>query len=70
MYRTIQRAGAAAEHLPTRVDDGARLHAAGPVRAYVRGGYAIWGGLMADQGGTVHHHERANPAIGGIGTCF
>ncbi|RLP98323.1 hypothetical protein [Micromonospora sp. CV4] len=59
-----------AEYVPTQVDDGARLYAAGPVRAYVRGSCTIWGGLMADPGGAVHHHERANPAIGGIGTCF
>ncbi|MGW3606928.1 hypothetical protein [Micromonospora sp. NPDC005161] len=60
----------AAQYLPTRVDDGTRLYAAGPVRAYARGGCTIWGGLMGDPGGAVHHHDRANPAIGGIGTCF
>ncbi|MDH6463384.1 hypothetical protein M2302_003576 [Micromonospora sp. A200] len=60
----------AAQYLPTRTDDGNRLYAAGPARAYVRGGCIIWGALMADPDGTVHHHDRANPAIGGIGTCF
>ncbi|MFG1952060.1 hypothetical protein [Micromonospora sp. NPDC048830] len=30
----------------------------------------IWGGFMADPAGTIHYHDRANPAIGGIGTCF
>ncbi|SCL61603.1 hypothetical protein GA0070606_3469 [Micromonospora citrea] len=60
----------AAQHLPTRVDDGDRLWAAGPARAYVKGGCVIWGGFMADPTGTIHHHDRANPAIGGIGTCF
>ncbi|MEV4480287.1 hypothetical protein [Micromonospora coxensis] len=59
-----------APYLPTQVDDGPRLYAAGPVRAYLRGNCTIWGGLMADPDGTVHHHDRANPAIGGIGTCF
>ncbi|SCE88314.1 hypothetical protein GA0070607_2759 [Micromonospora coriariae] len=24
----------------------------------------------AAQAGAVHHHDRANSAIGGIGTCF
>ncbi|MGB2572212.1 hypothetical protein ACPFP2_27775 [Micromonospora citrea] len=37
---------------------------------YLRGNCTIWGGLMAAPDGTVHHHDRANPAIGGIGTCF
>ncbi|SCG19536.1 hypothetical protein GA0070610_5913 [Micromonospora echinofusca] len=60
----------AAQYLPTRTDDGDRFWAAGPTRAYVRGGCIIWGGFMADAGGTIHYHERANPAIGGIGTCF
>ncbi len=60
----------AAQYLPTQVDDGNRLYAAGPVRAYVLGGCTIWGGSMADTSGTIHHHDRANPAIGGIGTCF
>ncbi|GAB3950610.1 hypothetical protein GCM10027614_51320 [Micromonospora vulcania] len=41
-----------------------------PIRAYVRGGCAIWGGLLADPSGSVHRHDRANPAIGGIGTCL
>ncbi|MET8311229.1 hypothetical protein [Micromonospora sp. NPDC005173] len=59
-----------AQDLPTQVDDAARLYAAGPARAYVRGGCAIWGGLMADPTGAISHHDRANPAIGGIGTCF
>ncbi|MBQ0906907.1 hypothetical protein [Micromonospora sp. U21] len=67
---TRTRVYLALEYLPTQVDDGARLHPAGPVRAYVRGGCTIWGGLMADPGAAVHHHDRANPAIGGIGTCF
>lgn len=60
----------AAQYLPTGTDDGNRLYAAGPTRAYVRGGCIIWGGFMADPSGTIHYHERANPAIGGIGTCF
>ncbi|RKN38695.1 hypothetical protein D7223_30725 [Micromonospora endolithica] len=60
----------AAPYLPTQVDDGNRLYAAGPTKAYVRGGCVIWGGSVADPAGTVHQHDRANPAIGGIGTCF
>ncbi|MCM0677226.1 hypothetical protein NCC78_21410 [Micromonospora phytophila] len=52
------------------VDDANKLYAAGPTRAYVRGGCTIWGGLMADPTGTIHYHDRANPAVGGIGTCF
>ena len=60
----------AAQYLPTQVDDGYRLYAAGPARAYVLGGCTIWGGFMADVSGTIHYHDRANPAIGGIGTCF
>ncbi|SCL21622.1 hypothetical protein GA0074692_1217 [Micromonospora pallida] len=60
----------AAQYLPTQIDDGNRLWAAGPTRAYVKGGCTIWGGLMEDSTGTVHYHDRANPAIGGIGTCF
>ena len=60
----------AAQYLPTQVDDGNRLWAAGPSRAYVKGGCTIWGGFMADPTGTIHYHDRANPAVGGIGTCF
>lgn len=52
------------------VDDGSRLYAAGPAYGYVGGGCAIWGGAMADANGTLHHHDRANPAIGGAVTCF
>ncbi|QGN46337.1 hypothetical protein ACN26Y_08655 [Micromonospora sp. WMMD558] len=59
-----------AQYLPTQVDDAGRLYAAGPARAYVRGGCTIWGGFMADPSGAIHYHDRANPAIGGIGTCF
>ncbi|MEV4199595.1 hypothetical protein [Micromonospora globbae] len=59
-----------AEHLPTQLDEGPRAYAAGPARAYVRGGCAIWGGYAADLSGTISYHDRANPAIGGIGTCF
>ncbi|MEU6075400.1 hypothetical protein [Micromonospora sp. NPDC047074] len=60
----------AAQFLPTQTDDGSRLYAAGPARAYARGGCTIWGGFMADPSGAIHYHDRANPAIGGIGTCF
>ncbi|MGC4792204.1 hypothetical protein ACLQ22_30820 [Micromonospora sp. DT178] len=60
----------AAQYLPTQTDDGDRLWAAGPTRAYVKGGCIIWGGFMADPSGAIHYHDRANPAIGGIGTCF
>ncbi|MEV1146262.1 hypothetical protein [Micromonospora sp. NPDC049799] len=60
----------AAQYLPTQTDDANKLYAAGPTRAYVRGGCTIWGGFMADPAGTIHYHDRANPAIGGIGTCF
>ena len=59
-----------AQYLPTQTDDGNKLYAAGPTRAYVRGGCTIWGGFMADPSGTIHYHDRANPAIGGIVTCF
>ncbi|MEU5720840.1 hypothetical protein [Micromonospora sp. NPDC047738] len=52
------------------VDDGNRLYAAGPVYGYVGTGCAIWGGAMADASGTLHRHDRANPAIGGAVTCF
>ncbi|MCW3816450.1 hypothetical protein ONA91_18550 [Micromonospora sp. DR5-3] len=52
------------------VDDGNRLYAAGPVYGYVGTGCAIWGGAMADPSGTLHRHDRANPAIGGAVTCF
>jgi len=52
------------------VDDGDRLYAAGPVYGYVGTGCAIWGGAMADPSGTLHRHDRANPAIGGAVTCF
>ncbi|MEU4772748.1 hypothetical protein [Micromonospora sp. NPDC023644] len=60
----------AAQYLPTQTDDGDKLWAAGPTRAYVKGGCIIWGGFMADPSGTIHRHDRVNPAIGGIGTCF
>ncbi|NES29904.1 hypothetical protein GCE86_24610 [Micromonospora terminaliae] len=53
-----------------RVDEGSRLYAAGPVHLYLGTGCAIWGGSMTDAAGVVHHHDRANPAIGGAVTCF
>ncbi|MET8910182.1 hypothetical protein [Micromonospora sp. NPDC004551] len=53
-----------------RVDEGNRSYAAGPVHLYVGAGCAIWGGSMTDPAGTVHQHDRANPAIGGAVTCF
>lgn len=52
------------------VDDGNHRYAAGPVYGYVGSGCAIWGGFMADASGTIHWHDRANPAIGGAVTCF
>ncbi|SCE72202.1 hypothetical protein GA0074695_0589 [Micromonospora viridifaciens] len=58
------------ELMPFTVDDGNRLYAAGPTYGYVRGGCAVWGGFMADASGTIHRHDRANPAIGGAVTCF
>ncbi|WP_157779166.1 hypothetical protein [Micromonospora sp. WMMA2032] len=58
------------EHLPFVVDQGSRRYAAGPVHGYVRARCVVWGGSMTDPSGVVHHHDRANPAIGGAVTCF
>lgn len=52
------------------IDEGSRRYAAGPVHRYLGAGCAIWGGSMTDPAGTVHQHDRANPAIGGAVTCF
>ncbi|MGY0006936.1 hypothetical protein [Micromonospora sp. I033] len=52
------------------VDEGSRRYAAGPVHLFAGAGCAIWGGSMTDPAGVVHHHDRANPAIGGAVTCF
>ncbi|MFI7215521.1 hypothetical protein [Micromonospora maritima] len=60
----------APEHLPFVADEGSRRYAAGPVHGYVRARCVVWGGSMTDPSGVVHHHDRANPAIGGAVTCF
>lgn len=52
------------------MDDGKRLYAAGPTYGYVRGGCATRGGFMAAAAGSIHYHDRANPAFGGMATCF
>ncbi|MFI7075252.1 hypothetical protein [Micromonospora sediminicola] len=67
---TETRVYVAPEHLPFVVDQGSRRYAAGPVHGYVRARCVVWGGSMTDPSGVVHHHDRANPAIGGAVTCF
>lgn len=58
------------DHAPEVADEGLKFYYAGPARTYAGPNCVLWGALMADSSGTVWYHQRANPAVGGIVTCF
>ena len=58
------------DYAPAVQDDGLKFYYAGPAKTYAGPNCVLWGALMEDSSGNVWYHARANPAIGGIVTCF